>query len=302
MKLEKEHLPALYRESSEASQGAQKYYVLLFKLELILLVLTSGAGSLSFVDVGNKKIVAVLTAIFLILSLCIIVIIKLSGLEKKWYNGRAVAESIKTLSWRYVSGSEPYVIGLSGEETDSKFILDLTNVTNERSDFVNLFSNETFGAEPQITKKMRSMRGETTQIRLRNYIEGRISDQRQWYSGKATANASSSRNLFSAVIAFNVLAIIISIFFILKPDILFNPTSTFATIAASLIAWLQLKKHQELAQSYSVAAHELGLIEEGAAYIDDDDKLSTFVADSENAISREHTLWMARRDILTFRV
>ena len=72
--------------------------------------------------------------------------------------------------------------------------------------------------------------------------------------------------------------------------------SVFATLATASIAWLQVRRHQELAQSYNLAAHELGLIAIQATHVGSDEGLSKFVADAETAISREHTMWVARRD------
>jgi hypothetical protein len=51
-----------------------------------------------------------------------------------------------------------------------------------------------------------------------------------------------------------------------------------------------------VAQSYAIATMDLGLIQEQGARIEGDAQLAAFVADAENAISREHTLWVARRD------
>lgn len=73
-------------------------------------------------------------------------------------------------------------------------------------------------------------------------------------------------------------------------------TGLLTTIASSFIAWLQVKQHQELSQSYSIAAQELGLILEQGQHIHTEEDFCAFVSDSENAISREHTLWVARRD------
>ena len=75
-----------------------------------------------------------------------------------------------------------------------------------------------------------------------------------------------------------------------------NLVGVFSSLASALVAWLQVRQHEELAQSYAVAALELGFIEEQAEHVAGDPSFSAFVGDSENAISREHTLWIARRD------
>ena len=67
-------------------------------------------------------------------------------------------------------------------------------------------------------------------------------------------------------------------------------------MAAAFVAWLQLKRHQELANSYALAAQELSFIAEQIQRVETAGEFSKFVSDAENAISREHTLWAARRD------
>jgi hypothetical protein len=70
------------------------------------------------------------------------------------------------------------------------------------------------------------------------------------------------------------------------------------TLTASFLAWLQVKQHEELAHSYAVAAHELSFVREAGKLVHQEAELSSFVADAETAISRKHTLWLARRDHL----
>ena len=53
---------------------------------------------------------------------------------------------------------------------------------------------------------------------------------------------------------------------------------------------------QELAASYALAAHEIGLIRQQSLLPSTDDEFSLFVGDAENAFSREHTQWIARKD------
>ena len=56
-----------------------------------------------------------------------------------------------------------------------------------------------------------------------------------------------------------------------------------------------MKQHQELKQAYTTTVQELNMILAGAERISTDTELSKFVLDSENAISREHTLWLAQK-------
>ncbi|WP_143253742.1 SLATT domain-containing protein, partial [Alkanindiges hydrocarboniclasticus] len=62
--------------------------------------------------------------------------------------------------------------------------------------------------------------------------------------------------------------------------------------------WLVTKKHRELSASYRLTAFEISKIKEKFLNISDDKEFEIFVADSENAFSREHTQWLARQDSL----
>lgn len=66
-------------------------------------------------------------------------------------------------------------------------------------------------------------------------------------------------------------------------------------IAASIIGWTQIKKLNELAAAYTMAAHEIGLIRSMSDSVSTDAEFSGFVNDAEKAFSREHTLWIARQ-------
>ena len=59
---------------------------------------------------------------------------------------------------------------------------------------------------------------------------------------------------------------------------------------------MQAKRFTELSASYALTAHEITLIREQADELKKDEHLSTFVGDAENAFSREHTQWEARKD------
>jgi hypothetical protein len=86
------------------------------------------------------------------------------------------------------------------------------------------------------------------------------------------------------------------LFKIASPDLQYLPIEVLAVVATSLIAWKQLKRFDELASAYSLTAHELGIIKSRFSAVENRDALAAFVSDAENAFSREHTQWAARRD------
>lgn len=83
---------------------------------------------------------------------------------------------------------------------------------------------------------------------------------------------------------------------IAKPTITLLPIDVAAVIASSILGWMQIKRYDELASAYGLTANEIGIIKSRYISVRTQDDLSAFVSDSENAFSREHTQWAARRD------
>ena len=101
---------------------------------------------------------------------------------------------------------------------------------------------------------------------------------------------------FWALIGVNAIAVVFALLRIICVDQPYWPTDVFVSTAASILSWMQAKRFSELAASYALAAHEIGLIKEQSMAPDTPEKFSLFVGDAENAFSREHTQWVARKD------
>src|SRR5690606_26036013 len=119
--------------------------------------------------------------------------------------------------------------------------------------------------------------------------------QNDWVTSIADTNIYKYYSRFWAVIIMQFLAIISIVYLILYPNSDFNLVGIFTTLSASFFSWLQLKKYQENKEAYNTAMSELNLIKNEAKYITEEDAFSKFVLDSENAMSREHTMWLAQK-------
>jgi hypothetical protein len=217
--------------------------------------------------------------------------------DQLWFGGRAVAESVKTIAWRYMMGAEPYGKGLSGHDVDRLFSDELRGILRERSALGGSLGGSE-AAEEQITQRMRQVRSQGLEERKRIYLEDRIQDQRTWYGTKASSNGHASTRWLLLVAATQLGGAASAIALVLFPDVAFDLASVLAAAAAALLAWLQVKQHQSIAQAYGLAAHELGLIQAQASHASTEEAFSSFVGDAETAISREHTMWIARRDVV----
>lgn len=283
--------PALYKSADKASNEAQKIYISLNKFNLVSLVL---ATLLSVIDVDNSFFPTA-SIILLFISLVLTVLLYYIKLEKKWYEGRAIAESIKTLTWKFMMGAEPFHQKYDLEEAENKLIKNFKKVIGQNKDFFELIGGD-FATDEQITPQMRGIREIDLEGKKSIYLKKRVDEQRQWYANRSNENKTNKKISFFVIITLIILSGI-GVFINLKnPDLKLTLTPITIAIASSLVAWMQLKRYQELTQSYSIAANELGMIKSKAHHITSEDELSSFVDDAETAISREHTLWLARRD------
>jgi hypothetical protein len=289
--------PAVFLAANHASANAQERYLHLTKGTLILLVLGGGfaaAAPLSALS-SVRPALAISSALLLAASLMVTLYLRARKPEQLWYGGRAVAESAKSMAWRYMTRAAPYQTDAADPPTDRRFVFDLESIVKERKQLAFGFGGE-FDQQPQISDHMRAVRRSELTVRCQLYLEERIRDQRTWYGGQAKKNREAETRYSYAILAIQLTAVLAAIALIAWPASEIRLTGLFVSIASAFIAWIQLKQHKELAQSYSIAELELGFIEERARHLNNEEELSNFVSDAENAISREHTLWIARRD------
>jgi SMODS and SLOG-associating 2TM effector domain 3/SMODS and SLOG-associating 2TM effector domain 1 len=295
MRIGDNDLPALFRAADKASTDAQSRYLLLIGLDLGLLVVGAILGATSFNSEEVRSELAIASAIVFGLSLILTIALKSQRLASAWYDGRAVAESVKTTAWRYMTQADPYDARASEPEADHVFTDAVASFLSERANLAaNLPAYLATGA--QITPAMKAVRGLSTAHRRDLYLEERIGGQRRWYAERAEMNKKGARRLFVFVLVSQGLALIAAIFIVRWPLFPMNLVGVFAAVGAALLAWNQLKRYEEIATAYGLAAQELGTAQEQGRHVQDDEHLSSFVLNAENAISREHTLWLARRN------
>jgi hypothetical protein len=68
-----------------------------------------------------------------------------------------------------------------------------------------------------------------------------------------------------------------------------------AGITGAVVAWVGVKQHDALARAYSAAVTDLVSAEGKLDLVTDEMEWMTEVDDAEEAISREHTVWLASR-------
>lgn len=280
--------PGLYQSADTLSANAQKYFLGALFSNLLLLVLAALVSVINY----PHWVAALIQFMFLLLALASSVFLAWKRPEKSWYSGRAVAESIKTMTWRYVSRAEPF--DKSDEQSRSLLISRLRDVVQQNPGVSNQLISH--ASAPQVTDTMTQMRAQAFPQRRDTYIEHRINDQLEWYKRKAKFNSTAAKWFFTGLIVANLIALACAASKIANPAFQYFPTDVFITVAAGILTWMQAKRFTELSTSYALTANEIALIREDAYGLAEDVELSKFVGDAENAFSREHTQWEARKD------
>ncbi|EJB01738.1 hypothetical protein Rleg9DRAFT_0478 [Rhizobium leguminosarum bv. trifolii WSM597] len=282
--------PALYKTAGKMSADSQMLFLWLVRGEYALLFMAA-VLSMNFYPTSHYFIIP---ALILIVSLVILIFRSLQKPEQDWYRGRALAESIKTSCWKYCMRSEPFGDNDSVATRRAEFRTYLTEI---------LRANRLIGdrlpadnaAEEQITTSMEAVRALPLEERKKYYDINRVRNQRTWYAKKASGNKKSSRNWMIASVAFYGIAIVLSLVRITDPGFVYWPVEPVIVVASSILGWVQIKKFNELASSYTLTAHEIGIIQGRIADISREEEFSKFVLDAEQAFSREHTQWVARQ-------
>jgi len=286
--------PNYFQAADIASINAQRTYLQFHKINLLSMIFAVCLTIYNFQRVEPKMWIYIISGILLFVSMVITVVLKLRKYEEVWYQGRALAESCKTLTWRYVTCSELFESALSIEKSKEIFVARIKEIVKEFKELTPKLNPKILNL-PIVTKRMTEIRTQTLDERKRVYILKRLNEQKDWYSSKAIFNQKRYNLWFWIIILTQFLSIIAIVYLIKVPNSKWNLVGLFTTISAAALSWLQLKRHQELKESYTTATQELNFIVELSESIKTDNDFSKFVLDSENAISREHTLWLAQR-------
>jgi hypothetical protein len=142
---------------------------------------------------------------------------------------------------------------------------------------------------------MRTLRSETVPARRDRYRRSRLGDQMEWYRSKSQHHRRRAEQFFWGSLAIELAALGVAAASLVVPDVSrFNLLALLAAVATAAAAVTHLNRHDELSKAYGLAFQELSLIDLLAERADGETALARVVEDAEGAISREHTMWVAK--------
>jgi hypothetical protein len=278
--------PASFVTSDAASLTGQQRFIRSTRIQLALLVLASGAGAFSWTVNGAWDATALLAGIAFTAAAILRIILIRGRPHRLWYDGRAAAESIKTLSWKYAVAGDPFIAGETAAQER------LEGLTRDVLGSFDTLGADVASASSEPTENMRAFRAKPLSERRDAYASGRIQDQQSWYQRKADWNKKRARFWGALMLALQVAAALgafLKGFGVIDIDLF----GLAGAAAASAAAWLETKQHHVIARAYRGAAQELAAIDALIPQQQTEEAWGRFVAEAEEAISREHTMWKA---------
>lgn len=280
-------LSGFFRDADSASLRGQRLTVRWNAVRLIGLLVGAVGGALSW-RLGVFDLWGMLALVGFVAALVAEVVLLSVQPERDWYAGRALAESAKTLAWRFAVRADPFFEHLSDVELRREMRRRLSEVAEKGRDRITLAADYV-----ELTPKLIEVRRAPFDERRGIYIESRIKNQRNWYAGKADRCKRVALQLRATLVLGEVTAVVAAAgraFGVWSLDI----SGVLAALVASGAAWFGLRQYSSLASAYSVAAAELN-ITIGRLEDSTEAEWPIAVADAEEAISREHTMWLASR-------
>jgi hypothetical protein len=275
-------MPTLVVSADQSSTRAQRTFLILTACALLLVTIGAIMGAIARPWPGWIG-AATFALAFVSGALAVT-----QALERTWYDGRALAESGKSLTWLYAMRAGAFVT--SDEAIHARFTERLRALRDELRTLD--FAVPAVG--PEITPAMTSMRESPLEMRRACYEQQRLSDQITYYRGRAVNHTRQAARFRAATWAAQTLGFtgaILKATSISDVDLL----GIGAACAASFTAWLQTRDHVTLARAYELTAQDLDAVLRDGPPGNDEPAWAQYVADAEAAMSREHVMWIARR-------
>jgi hypothetical protein len=278
--------PETFVTTDAASLTGQQRFIRSTRIQLLLLVVASAAGAFSW-RVNRTWDGAALLAGVAFLAAAVLRTILIRGRpHRAWYDGRAAAESIKTLAWKYSVGGDPFLS--TNVDSDDVF----RRLSSDVLASFGTLGAPSASASNEPTDSMEALRSAPLLERRSAYAMHRIADQQNWYERKAYWNKRRARFWGALMLLLQVAAAVgafLKGFGVFEIDLF----GIAGAAAASAAAWLETKQHHVVARAYRVAAQELSAIADLIPQQETEGEWARFVAEAEEAISREHTMWKA---------
>ncbi len=283
--------PALYHSADRAAARFQRLYLALVAGEYILLIVAS--AFLLIPDAGSLLHVAY--AVIFVVAIALLSYRTVRKPEQAWSLCRGVAEQVKSYAWRYAMRAEPFHEQRKGADAHAAFRGYLRSVIEQSHDLGRHMAGADVGGET-ITASMDEIRAMSLDNRRAAYREKRLADQASWYARKGVEKRRAGGWWVAATIAVLLVGFVIALLKIVflqeLEQIVIEP---LILIASSILGWMQARKYNELAATYTIAAYQAGLLLGQAEEVEGEEQFAELVDEAESEFAQENHQWAAKQ-------
>ena len=154
-------MPDAFVTADATAIRAEAWLLRLQGLQLVLLVVAAVVGAIGLVADDERLVGLVIVGCLIAVWLCRL-IQRLAALEHDWYNGRAAAESVKTLVWRYAMRVPPFHDARTAAARLDERVTEVT------------VSVELPAGGPAVTPDLEELRNADLGVRAERYLTERI--------------------------------------------------------------------------------------------------------------------------------
>src|SRR5437773_4308088 len=173
---------------SSASAQNQHIHFWLLRVQICILLSIAAVSAIDWQLFPAFRTVSIIVAVSLIVVSLVQMFGQIQKYDSKWFASRAVAESVKTQTWRFMMKASPYREGEDASAVVARFVADVRQLLNEQPD-----AKLVAGSQPvegaEVTEIMLDWRNKSIGERREFYLMDRIQDQKNWYSRKAVSSS-----------------------------------------------------------------------------------------------------------------
>lgn len=283
-------MPALFHLADKAATRAQRSFVGWVVGTGVASVLAALSTAYDAPLVSGVRIGSLAAALFFALQLLLLGGAWVRRPDRSWYDARAGAESVKTMIWRFGVGGEPFPIHLSSEAAEQVLAERASRVFEELHATLPRSEAREFLPLPG---PLLELRRSVLKERRVAYLQGRLEGQRSWYRQKARHH---ERRVALGMLAMALIGAAGVVGGLLRAiDSLgfdFDAAGVCGALVGAVLGLQQARQHSVLSRAYTVTADEIELLMAHAPSVSESD-WARFVDSAEEALSREHTMWLA---------
>lgn len=175
-------MPALFHAADQGSKHAQNRHFRWLKGIGITGVAAAAAG-VAQLPVGPVDLLALAATLFFGAQLAMVLGAGLSHDDAAWYDARAAAESMKTMSWRFGVGGEPFPLSVGDDAARANLVERARRILTELSETLAPAVEVTPGTLPVA---LVDLRHSPLAVRQEVYRRLRLGDQFHWYRRKSS--------------------------------------------------------------------------------------------------------------------